>query len=143
MNNCGGISSDFIGQNYDYPEANYTHRQDIWKAHRDYHMGLLWSMANDPAMPASVLKGMEPWGLCKDEFPATAGWAPALYVRAARRLQGEKIFTQNTPSQQDSTGDIGAECIGLGNYNFDSHNAQRMACKSSEDCMGASPHWPA
>ena len=25
MNNCGGLSSDFIGQNWEYPEANYIH----------------------------------------------------------------------------------------------------------------------
>ena len=50
---------------------------------------------------------------------------------------------QNTPTEQDAAGDIGEECIGLGNYNFDSHNAQRMACKSSEDCLGAQAHWPA
>ena len=135
MNNCGGMSSDFIGQSWKYPEANYTERRDIWRAHRDYQMGLLYSMANDPAMPVAVRNGMKPWGLCKDEFAELQGWAPALYVRAARRLVGERIFSQNTPKEQDAMGDIGDESIGLGNYNFDSHNAQRMACKSSADCM--------
>ena len=135
MNNCGGMSSDFIGQSWNYPEANYTERQDIWRGHRDYQMGLLFTMANDPAMPAAVRNGMKPWGLCADEFAASQGWAPALYVRAARRLVGERIFNQNTPKELDAAGDIGEESIGLGNYNFDSHNAQRMACKSSADCM--------
>jgi hypothetical protein len=141
MNNCGGMSSDFIGQSWHYPEANYRARRTIWQAHRDYQQGLLWTMANDPTMPAAVTAGMKPWGLCKDEFPETGGWAPALYVRAARRLVGERVFTQNTPKAQDAVGDMGDACIGLGNYNFDSHNAQRMACTSSADCMGASPHW--
>lgn len=135
MNNCGGMSSDFIGQSWRYPEANYTERRDIWRAHRDYQMGLLYSMANDPGMPVAVRNGMQSWGLCKDEFPALQGWAPALYVRAARRLVGDRIFNQNTPKEQDAAGDIGMESIGLGNYNFDSHNAQRMACKNSADCM--------
>jgi hypothetical protein len=78
------------------------------RAHRDYQMGLLWTMANDPAMPAKVREGMKPWGLCKDEFTASEGWPPALYVRAARRLVGERIFTQGTPEEQDRAGDIGA-----------------------------------
>ena len=45
MNNCGGMSSDFIGQSWSYPEANYTERQTIWRAHRDYQMGLLWAVS--------------------------------------------------------------------------------------------------
>lgn len=58
-------------------------------------------------------------------------------------MVGGEIFTQNTPQQQDITGDLGATSIGLGNYNFDSHNAQRMACENASDCMGGggSPSW--
>ena len=86
------------------------------RAHRDYQMGLLWTMANDPAMPAKVREGMKPWGLCKDEFTASEGWPPALYVRAARRLVGERIFTQGTPEEQDRAGDIGASWYENGHF---------------------------
>ena len=40
------------------------------------------------------------WGLCKDEFEASDHWPPALYIREARRMQGAKLFTQNTPAAQ-------------------------------------------
>lgn len=65
----------------------------------------------------------------QDHFP------PALYVRAARRLRGPHVFTQNTPKD----GGVGNLSIGVGCYNFDSHNAQRMACRSKADCAGRGP----
>ena len=69
MNNCGGLSSDFIGQSWNYPEANYSTRRAIWAAHRDYQQGLLWTMAHDPAMPTAVRTGiseqhLEMTGVC-------------------------------------------------------------------------------
>jgi hypothetical protein len=67
MNNCGGLSSDFIGQSWGYPEANYSERRTIWEAHRSYQQGLLWAMAHDPEMPSAVSAGMRGWGLCADE----------------------------------------------------------------------------
>ena len=146
MNNCGGVASDFIGGSWTYPDANYTQRRAIWAAHRDYQQGLHWTCAHDPAMPAAIRASMAKWGLCKDEFVESGGWPPALYVREARRLQGAKLFTQNTPTEQRSLGaaGLGNLSLGLGNYNFDSHNVQRFACKSKGACQvsgirGASP----
>eukprot|EP01065_Artemidia_motanka_P006261 TRINITY_DN13074_c0_g1_i1.p1 TRINITY_DN13074_c0_g1~~TRINITY_DN13074_c0_g1_i1.p1 ORF type:complete len:582 (+),score=180.86 TRINITY_DN13074_c0_g1_i1:233-1747(+) len=135
MNNCGGLSSDFIGGSWLYPDASYSDRRTIWRAHRSYVEGLLWTMANDSGVPASVREEMARWGLCADEFAATGHFPPALYVRAARRLLGDRVFTQNTPKE----GPAGNLSIGLGGYNFDSHNAQRFACKNESACYGAGP----
>lgn len=136
MNNCGGLSSDFIGQNWEYPEASYEKRIEIYDKHKDYVQGLLWTMTNDPGIPSGVRAQMEHWGLCKDEFKATGHFPPSLYVREARRLQGDQIFTQNTPFQNRTAG---VASIGLGSYNFDSHNAQRFACKNQAACFGSGP----
>eukprot|EP00040_Diaphanoeca_grandis_P016591 m.85814 g.85814 ORF g.85814 m.85814 type:complete len:696 (+) comp25901_c0_seq3:21-2108(+) len=133
-NNCGGVSTDFIGGSWGYPEANYTERQQIWTEHMDYVQGYVWTIMSDPALAHPT-----GWGLCADEFPDTKGWPPALYVRAARRLKGPKIFTQNTPREQDVMGSIGNLSIGMGCYNFDSHNAQRIVCKTSDACFGSHP----
>lgn len=142
MNNCGGMASDFIGGSWKYPEADYDARKVIWRQHLDYQQGLLWTMANDPSIPAEVREKMAEFGLCADEFTGMTlarNWPPALYVRAARRLQGGRIFSQNTPFEQDRAGSIGNLSIGIGGYNFDSHNAQRWACPNTSACFGKGP----
>ena len=71
MNNCGGLSSDFLMGSWTYPNASYADRQTIWAAHRDYVQGLLWTLSTE-------FNSIPGWGLCKDEFPATNGFPPAL-----------------------------------------------------------------
>ena len=98
-------------------------------------------MANDPKIPAKARAQMAEWGLCKDEFTGNTlapNWPPSLYVRAARRLVGAQIFNQNTPTHQRGA-PLGNRSIGLGNYNFDSHNAQRLACHNLSACYGTGP----
>jgi hypothetical protein len=144
VNNCGGIASDFIGGSYTYPDASYAARRAVWRQHLHYHQGLMWTLANDPLIPSAVRDEMAQWGLCKDEFANNTlapNWPPALYVRAARRMQAGngKVFTQNSPGQQRAAGGIGHLSVGLGGYNFDSHNAQRLACHNKSDCYGTGP----
>ena len=98
----------------------------------------MWTMANSSI--STVRTAMAKFGLCADEFKASAHWPPALYVRSARRLVGERIFTQLTPKEQSSAGSIGNLSIGVGCYNFDSHNAERWACTNKSMCDGAAPH---
>ena len=139
MNNCGPFSSDFIGGSSTYPLANYSERQLIWRKHLVYTQGLLYFMQSDPLSPAWVRHAMAPYGLCGDEFKdnrLAPNFPPGLYVRGARRLVGGKVFTQNTPREQRDAGGISNESIGIGGYNFDSHNARRLACKSVDVCYG-------
>jgi hypothetical protein len=75
------------------------------------------------------------YGLCKDEFQDTDHWPPQLYVRAARRLVGARVFTQNVPATNRDWGNLS---IGCGSYNFDSHTAERFACPNASLC-GAGP----
>src|SRR5690606_6791916 len=41
-NNHGPFSTDFIGMNYDYPEASYERRKQIIREHADYQKGLMY-----------------------------------------------------------------------------------------------------
>jgi hypothetical protein len=54
---------------------------------------------------------------------------------------GDRVFTQNTPAE--SKGCFGDLSIGVGAYTFDSHPAQRFACRGTADprCAGAKPPW--
>lgn len=144
-NNHGPFSMDFIGQNYDYPEASYERRAEILKAHRDYQMGLLYFLANDPGVPEDVRSAMSKWGLAKDEFPETGGWPHQIYVREARRLLGEYVVTENdcfarppVPAQGNGVGSVG-----MGSYALDSHNVRRYVKPDgfvqNEGDIGVSP----
>ncbi len=121
VNNNQGFSTDFIGQNYDFPEASYTEREKIVARHREYQFGLMWTLANHSRVPESVRKEVSRWGKCKDEFADTDNWQEQLYVREARRMVSDYVMTQ-----QNCQGRVVAEdAVGLAAYTMDSHNTQR------------------
>ncbi|GGZ13466.1 hypothetical protein GCM10007049_01600 [Echinicola pacifica] len=120
-NNHGPFSSDNIGKNYDYPDASYARRREIIKQHEDYQKGMLYFMANDPRMPKDVQDEVKQWGLAKDEFTDNNHWPHQLYIREARRMQGEYVLTEHDVTLAYNT----PKSIGMGSYTIDSHNVQR------------------
>ncbi len=122
VNNNGAFSSDFIGANYDYPEGDYATRERIWKEHEIYHRGFLYFLATSSRVPAALRAEMNSWGLAKDEFLDTGGWPHQLYVREARRMISDYVMTENHCRGTLKAGDA----VGLGAYNMDSHNCQRL-----------------
>jgi hypothetical protein len=120
-NNHGPFSTDFIGMNYDYPEASYERRKEIVKEHEAYQKGLLYFMANDEKVPSDVRNEMKQWGLAKDEFVDNGHWPHQLYIREARRMVGQHVMTEHDTF---SEGEI-LDPVGMGSYALDSHNVQR------------------
>jgi FAD dependent oxidoreductase len=120
-NNHGPFSSDNIGRNYDYPNASYARRKEIWREHEVYQQGLLYFIANDPRVPEDVRSAMAKWGLAKDEFTDNGNWPHQMYIREARRMVGKYVMTENELTKKRPT----PEPVGMGSYSIDSHNIQR------------------
>ncbi len=120
-NNHGPFSTDYIGKNYDYPEASYARRKEIIKDHELYQKGMMYFLQNDTRVPADVQEKMKEWGLAKDEFKDNGGWSYQLYIREARRMIGEFVM-----KEADALGKTQVpNPIGMGSYVLDSHNTQR------------------
>ena len=141
-NNHGAFSSDFIGMNYDYPEADYQRREEIIKQHYDYQAGLLWFVANDLRVPDAIRTKMASYGLAKDEFKDNNHWPHQIYVRESRRMIGDYITTEHDVMQRIET----PESIGMGSYHIDSHNTQRYVTSEgyvqNEGDIGVKPPGP-
>lgn len=120
-NNRTGFSTDFIGQNYDYPEATYEEREAIRERHRNYQKGLMWTLAYHPRMAEHIREEVSRWGTCKDEFARTDGWQEQLYVREARRMIGPYVMTQYNCEGLT----VAEDPVGMGAYGMDSHHTQR------------------
>ena len=125
VNNQGAFSTDYIGGSYQYPDADYAKREKIIQAHKDYIAGLLYFLANDPKVPDALRGEMSRWALCKDEFADNANWPYQLYIREARRMVGGYVAVQKDLQTELTKPDP----IGMGSYNSDSHNIQRVLDK--------------
>lgn len=120
-NNSGPFSTDFIGHNYEWPEAGYVDREGIYERHLRYQQGLMYFLATDAAVPLAIRRETARWGLSRDEFVDNGHWPHQLYVREGRRMVSDYVMTDH-----DCLGEVAADdSAGMGAYNMDSHNVQR------------------
>lgn len=122
VNNRGPLSTDMIGMNYDYPEGDYATRQRIWQEHVEYTKGLLYFLTHDKKVPEDLRKQVQLFGWAKDEFTDNDNFPTQLYVREARRLNGEYVMTEKNCQGTEIVDDS----VGMGAYGMDSHNCQRI-----------------
>lgn len=122
INNRGGFSTDMIGMNWDYPEAGYEEREEVFNDHLAYTKGLLYFWGHDPRVPENARNEMQKWGYPKDEYTDNNHFTPQLYVREARRMIGSHVMTEH-----HCVGDeVVSDPIALAAYTMDSHNCQRL-----------------
>jgi hypothetical protein len=130
----GAFSIDAIGLNWEYPEATYEVREQIWKAHENYIRGFFYALAHqdDGRVPESLRAEVRSWGLVKDQFREPhendePGWPYQLYVREARRLVGDLRWTAADLDRLDGLPARSSKIIALASYYQDSHQTQRLA----------------
>ena len=116
-NNNGYLSTDYVGMNWDYPEADYATRERIAQAHERWQRGLLWTLQNHQRVPAAMRAEYGRWGLAKDEFTDHGHWPHQLYIREARRMVSDCVISENTALGKEPA----ADPVGLGSYSMDSH----------------------
>lgn len=121
-NNWGAVATDHIGANYGWPDGTYAQREAIFQDHVNYTAGLFYFLQNDPGVPEHVRHEMSKWGLPADEFQATGGFPPQLYVREARRMIGRHVVTEHDCRHLRTADDS----VGLAAYTMDSHNCRRL-----------------
>jgi cyclophilin family peptidyl-prolyl cis-trans isomerase len=123
-NSIGGqISLGLIGGGNRWHAADADERRAIWEAHKQYTLEFLHFLQTDPAVPDKVRKQYAGLGLCRDEFPDTGHFPPALYVRESRRMKGMAVLSQrdiiDSPEKEDP--------IAISSFPIDSHDCQRVA----------------
>lgn len=123
FNNNGPFSTDYIGHSWNYPNGSYAERQAIWDEHLNYIQGFFYFLSHDPSVPPSLQQEVNEWGLPRDEFMDSGHWPNQLYIRESRRMVGSYVMTQS----DIQTSRTKPDAIGMGSYNIDSHNVQRVA----------------
>jgi hypothetical protein len=127
INNSGPFSTNLIGGNYDYPNANYAQRKSVQKAHENHIKGFFYFLGNDDRVPEHLRNEMKKWGYPKDEFVKNEHFSPQMYVREARRMVSDVVMTEKHCVGKETVEDG----IGLAAYTMDSHNTQRVVVEDS------------
>jgi hypothetical protein len=121
------ISLDLPEENWDYPEADYAGRARIVERYKNYHLGFIWFLQNDPELPEAFRKQMSEFGFSKDEYVHNNHFPRQIYVREARRLHGSYIFTQHEDEIVPGLGRtrVHPSSIAIAEYPWDSHGCSR------------------
>lgn len=110
-----------------YPDGDEATRQHIIDQHLYYELGLLYFIQNDKAVPHKIQDIAREWGFCKDEFQGNNSLPPQLYIREARRMTGQYVYTEkdtdNAPN--DVRAKLFKDSITMGDYSLNCHGTGR------------------
>lgn len=133
--NTATFGSNIPGLSWDWPDADWDRRQELYDYQRDYHMGLLHFLGNDSVVPQKLKEQVRSFGLCKDEFTDNGGWPYQLYIREARRMVSDLVLTEH-----HCTGAVvDDKPVAMASYGIDIHEIQRIAYQDLVFREGKSP----
>jgi len=103
-----------------HPGRLLLQRREIEAAHQGYIRGLLWTMSNNPRVPAEIREKVSAYGLPKDEFTDNGGWPYMIYIREVRRMVSDYVMTQHECEGKH----VVADPVGLASFGMDSNVVQ-------------------
>ena len=144
-NNAGSFSSDLVDGSHRWPDGTfepvnfselppprrglpvplrelYEMREEIFRDHVSYQLGLLYFLANDPQVPKELQERTRKFGLDPDGFRETGHWPHQLYIREGRRMVSDYVMTQADCEAKR----LAEDSVGLASYPMDSHFCQRV-----------------
>lgn len=123
------ISLSLTEINNPWPDGDHNTRSDIFEQYKDWSLGLIYFLQNDPEVPVEVRHEMGLWALPADEFVDTDNWTPALYVREARRMVGSYVFTEHDTGLEPNSvrSLLQKRSVAISDYSLSTHGVMRPA----------------
>lgn len=121
------LSTDLPEENWPWPTASWEWRDRFANRLRDYTLGLLWFVQNDPELPEDFRARCREWGLAQDEYADNGHFPRQVYVREGRRIEGEHLFTAHDalPVKPGARPPVHADSITASHYALDSHAVRK------------------
>ncbi len=115
------------GENWEYPEGNWTVRDRITARHREFALGFMWFQQNEPSLPEEKRIKARCWGLPADEFSDNSHVPYEMYVRETRRIVGRHVLSENDllPREGLMRPRPFADSIAFTDWYLDSHSCSR------------------
>ena len=121
------LSTDLPEENWPWPIADWDWRDRFARRLRDYTLGLLWFVQNDPELPADFRERCSRWGLASDEYTDNGHFPRQVYVREGRRIEGRYLFTahDSLPTTPGGRPPVHIDSITASHYPVDSHAVRK------------------
>lgn len=126
----GFLSTDLAEENWPWPTSSWAWRDQYATRLRDYTLGLLWFIQNDPEVPEEMRNRASRWGLARDEYVDNGHFPRQPYVREGRRIEGEYRFTAHDAIPSDGVAGklrppVHPDSIASSHYHLDSHATRK------------------
>ncbi len=143
----GLVRLSMPGHQLGFPEGDPATRRRIEQKHLDWQRGLIHFAQTDSALPTAFREEAATWGLCRDEFTETDNIPTQIYVREARRMVGQHIYTENDTesAKNDARAKRHSDSIAMGEYSHNCHGTDHegpmiVGKHTGEFSKGAAPY---
>ncbi len=115
-----------------WADGDQATRDAIYERARYQALGMLYTLQNDPEITAdsngaAISAEASEWYIPLDEYTENENWSPALYVREARRMLGDRVFTEHDLKFEPGSIRVPAllDAIAIGDYSSNCHGVRQ------------------